>query len=55
MNCYSCGGMEKPDPLHVQRIRKLDFERIVPGHGEVITVNAKQAFEEAFSPWLQPD
>lgn len=38
--------------LSLQQIRELDFDRIVPGHGEVIERNAKKVFEEAFLPWL---
>ena len=38
--------------LSIQRIRKLDFDRIVPGHGELIELNAKQIFDEAFADWL---
>jgi glyoxylase-like metal-dependent hydrolase (beta-lactamase superfamily II) len=38
--------------LCIQQIRKLDFDRIVPGHGEVVESNAKEIFDEAFSRWL---
>jgi len=33
-------------------ISKLDFDRIIPGHGEWIDQNAKHIFNEAFSRWL---
>lgn len=38
--------------LSLQRIRKLDFDRIIPGHGEVIAADARKIFDEAFSHWL---
>ncbi len=36
----------------LERIRELDFDRIIPGHGEIIETGGKQIFDRAFSPWL---
>jgi glyoxylase-like metal-dependent hydrolase (beta-lactamase superfamily II) len=36
----------------MQRIMELDFDRIIPGHGELIETNAKPIFEKAFTEWL---
>ena len=36
----------------LESIMHLDFDRIVPGHGEIMETNAKRIFEDAFSPWL---
>jgi len=37
----------------LRRVVELDFERVIPGHGEIIESNAKQVFREAFSNWLK--
>jgi hypothetical protein len=37
----------------LRRVVELDFERVMPGHGEIIESNAKQVFREAFSNWLK--
>lgn len=36
----------------LRRILELDFQRIIPVHGEVITDKAVSVFEEAFAKWL---
>ncbi len=36
----------------LSQILDLDFERIIPGHGELIERNAKQVLGDAFSSWL---
>ena len=59
------GGRPKPSRLWRAMIRdrsnfrrslcqimELDFERIIPGHGELIESNAKQVLGDAFSNWL---
>jgi len=35
------------------RIRDLDFDRIIPGHGGIIGADTKAVFDDAFSPWLK--
>jgi len=60
------GGRPKPariwramikDPASFQgslrRIMELDFDRIIPGHGELIECNAKHVLGDAFSSWLK--
>lgn len=36
----------------MREIAKLDFDRLIPCHGETIDTGAKQVFEQAFAPFL---
>lgn len=36
----------------VERVAGHDFERIVPGHGDVVAMNGKGVWREAFEEWL---
>ena len=38
----------------VDRILRWEFERVLPGHGDVIETGGHQAVEEGFDAWLPP-
>ena len=37
----------------IQRILELDFDRVIPGHGEMIPVGGKNMMRKAFEKWLK--
>lgn len=38
----------------VDRILRWDFDRVLPGHGDVIETGGHQAVEAGFGTWLSP-
>ena len=37
----------------LERILRWDFQRIVPGHGEIVEMGAREALAEGYA-WLHP-
>ena len=51
---YGAGGKDRPAFAEsVNRIRKWDYDRLIPCHGDVIETGGKKIFEEATSWFVQ--
>lgn len=47
--------IKSPDAFgrSLKTIREWDFDRIIPGHGQVVETDGRRVFEKAFERWLQ--